>query len=535
MAKGRAFKLVIVEVLVALSALVLFGYMCAQAQAAAPKLLITEVQTQSATSKTEEFVELYNPNDADISLKDFKLSYMSSSGLTLTTMQLSPAVQDTSLRAHGFLLVAHAGYNLAADATFTTDLSDTGGHILVTLSGGVIDTVGWGTATKPEASAAVAAQKGYSIARQVDQNGLFQDTDNNAVDFVQSTPLPKGGGIFEEMTDVCPNIDGVQETLPDGLMVDSAGNCSAPNSDVCSNLPDVQLVVPEGYQQSADGSCVAVEECMVEVSEISAQPNFNGQEYVEISNNSTKVMQLQHCSLKINAGAEHPLDNIVLPPGGRQVIPFASGAIRNSAGTITLINSQNEEIVYAYPETSSGQTVNFAAGSQSPVVSYQPTPGTDNVLVLVEDQTNEGGDVTSDLAACPSGKYRNPDTNRCRNIEAAAAILAACSTDQERNPDTNRCRKITTASAALAPCKAGQERNPDTNRCRNIVANTANNALATQVDGSSKQAKVATFSLRVVLLILGAVLAYGVYEYRRDIANLVTRLREKHPRSPPSG
>ena len=78
------------------------------------------------------------------------------------------------------------------------------------------------------------------------------------------------------------------------------------------------------------------------------------------------------------------------------------------------------------------------------------------------------------LAECPEGKYRNPDTNRCRTIEEAVNALSVCEEGYERNPVTNRCRKIATATTAgLTPCKEGQERNPATNRCRSIASAVA--------------------------------------------------------------
>lgn len=75
---------------------------------------------------------------------------------------------------------------------------------------------------------------------------------------------------------------------------------------------------------------------------------------------------------------------------------------------------------------------------------------------------------------CPAGKYRNPETGRCRTIEEAIGVLSSCDEGYERNPLTNRCRKIaSSASASLVPCGEGQERNPTTNRCRSIASAVA--------------------------------------------------------------
>lgn len=60
--------------------------------------------------------------------------------------------------------------------------------------------------------------------------------------------------------DVCGNIDGTQESIPEGYYRDSdSGNCykqPTPPVDVCPNLAGDQESVPAGYINSGDGSCV---------------------------------------------------------------------------------------------------------------------------------------------------------------------------------------------------------------------------------------------------------------------------------------
>jgi len=74
--------------------------------------------------------------------------------------------------------------------------------------------------------------------------GLIKDANGNCV-----TPPP---------TDVCPNIDGVQTTIPGGLVKDANGNCvTPPPADVCPNIPGVQTSVPAGMTKDANGNCVA--------------------------------------------------------------------------------------------------------------------------------------------------------------------------------------------------------------------------------------------------------------------------------------
>lgn len=160
------------------------------------------------------------------------------------------------------------------------------------------------------------------------------------------------------------------------------------------------------------------------------------------------------------------------------------------------------------------------------------------------------GASASSLTECPVGKYRNPETNRCRTIEEAVNALSACPEGQVRNPETNRCRSSLIANT-LIPCKEGQERNPETNRCRSIASavaelipcdegyerNPATNRCRkslSDVVGGSNLANVASVpmgsapenTLKTVLMFTVAVcaVAYGLYEWRNEVWRFVRRL-----------
>jgi signal transduction histidine kinase len=70
--------------------------------------------------------------------------------------------------------------------------------------------------------------------------------------------------------DVCPNIPGVQTSIPSGMQLDGNGNCYTPTppptpvtpvttpvtTDLCKNLSGTQTVLPSGYYRSG-GNCYA--------------------------------------------------------------------------------------------------------------------------------------------------------------------------------------------------------------------------------------------------------------------------------------
>ena len=62
-------------------------------------------------------------------------------------------------------------------------------------------------------------------------------------------------------TDVCPNIAGVQVTVPAGMVKDAHGNCVTAavvgHTDLCLNIEGVQTTVPVGMVRDAHGNCAA--------------------------------------------------------------------------------------------------------------------------------------------------------------------------------------------------------------------------------------------------------------------------------------
>lgn len=81
--------------------------------------------------------------------------------------------------------------------------------------------------------------------------------------------------------DICPNIDGLQETIPDGMELDDDGNCFTPEPleppippvtvDLCSNIDGLQAALPDDYYRTIAGECFAQPAEPVDVC-----PNLNG-------------------------------------------------------------------------------------------------------------------------------------------------------------------------------------------------------------------------------------------------------------------
>ena len=166
------------------------------ALATSQDVLITTVQTESATSATEEYIELVNNSAANVDITNWHLQYFSA-----TTADFSTPTRNIALKGilgpHASYIVASTGYKtIVAQAFFGATLASAGGHVRLTSGSGVTevqkDLLGWGTALHAESSPVSVAAKGKVYSRKQVQ-GSYIDTNNNALDFTngsEPTPTP---------------------------------------------------------------------------------------------------------------------------------------------------------------------------------------------------------------------------------------------------------------------------------------------------------------------------------------------------------
>ncbi|MEZ0395393.1 MAG: hypothetical protein ABWK53_03035, partial [Anaerolineales bacterium] len=74
--------------------------------------------------------------------------------------------------------------------------------------------------------------------------------------------VPEGMEVDNEgncvpIVDMCPNIQGNQASVPEGMEVDNEGNC-VPIVDMCPNIQGNQASIPEGMEVDNEGNCVPV-------------------------------------------------------------------------------------------------------------------------------------------------------------------------------------------------------------------------------------------------------------------------------------
>lgn len=514
-------------------------------------IVISHVIMGESSSSSSELVALYNNADNDIDVSNYCLKNKS---LTTVACIIPDTHARVFIRSHGYVTIAStvfaSAHGYTPDTTYTSSNSiQVGGDslTLVDANSSEIDKVTWGTS-----GGGMSSLTNGTLQRKNDtaQTGKLLDTDVVSNDFASlSTLTYPANASYDVVTlvDVCPNIADVQQQMPSGYLADENGNCQP---DSCLNIAGLQVSVPDNYDAGQDGTCTQHDECsnipgiQVAIPDAMVRAEFNdcawdipglqlteilpnaigsdtGNEFIEIYNPTNQTVDLSLYSVKTGVDS----DKSYAFPIGSTIGPGEYRSFSDSLMKFTLLNTSGRVVLTAVSNEMLGDTGVYDSPGDGEswalidgVWQYtnQPTPGAANkpsVIVESEFDATDNG-----VAPCPVGKYRNPETGRCRTI--TTTTLTPCKDNQYRSEETNRCRTIVTASIAK-PCKDNQYRSEETGRCRNLpVASVPDAAFAVQPIKDTAMVFVGWWALGAVGIIA---MGYGVWEWRRDITIAIRR------------
>lgn len=308
--------------------LALFSWrLSAQAQ---PQLLLVEVQTGSASSASDEFVEIYNAGTQAADLENWVLQYRSASGSDWTTK----ATLSGSLPARSRLLAGVPGFYPTADADLNSGMAKSGGHIRLAqlAETGEIeaDRLGWGTATEPEAVASLAPDNGQSLKRRWSEDGEVVDANNNGLDwFTSQTPSPRS-----EMVAMQPVDDLSEESSP------TPQPSPAPSPDP-SPMPNSSPGAKQNY-------------ALIEITELMVDPDKpatdDKDEFIELYNPNPFTVDLKGYTLKTGTTGRYDFTFPALALKPKQYRAFLSSDTRltlSNSGSIARLYDPNNKLVYA--------------------------------------------------------------------------------------------------------------------------------------------------------------------------------------------
>lgn len=463
--------------------------------AASPAIVISEVAVESL-SLSHEFIEIYNNSPQDISLDGWSIQIRSASGSLSRTVSLVKSLQPNQ-----YALVAstaHPSLCPVSDFTcFAAVMTPTGGTVqIINDTNQVVDTLGWGTAVFGEGTIAPAPWLTVlSLQRKSSTTNTLQDTDSNSSDFIAAEQSPRHGGLY------IPAVTPPTDTSPPPTLPTPA----------CAELQITEIVPnPSGD----DG----------------------GHEFVELYNDSTTPISLVGCSLKVGSNSM-PLSGLIEP--GYHVY-YGLTLPNSSGGTVELTDGTAVLQSITYPANmKDDESYGIVDGQWFGGLVASPW-GINTLPIISVASANEAETPVS----CLPGKYRNPETNRCRNIETPSSLTPCridqvrspetnrcrsasstttqtpCKPDEVRSQDTNRCRKVASASTRT-PCKPGQERSPETNRCRKVAILKSKDPIRTPANTARP---ISFYALGIMALLA---FAYALYEYRDVVRKGILRLQHK--------
>lgn len=201
--QGRLKKLFSASLLGMLGLLGFVG-LCAIPAEARPQILslsslgnsvvISEFRTNGPNGNNDEFIEIFNPTQADVDISGWKIRRSSTTGSTLSDVFVFPA--STILQKGQYLLIVNnntGGYSgsVPGDFLYTSSIADGGGIAITLPDNTVVDQAGMSNTTfygEGNRLPALTGNQNRSYVRNPGGMGVCYDTNDNAADFAVLNP-----------------------------------------------------------------------------------------------------------------------------------------------------------------------------------------------------------------------------------------------------------------------------------------------------------------------------------------------------------
>jgi len=359
-------------------------------QPTAKPILITELQTGGSSDATEEFVELYNPNDTAIDITGWQLQYRAASGTavqtwpastikaTLACPTRSAADCTVQIQPKGRLVLVHTIANIAGAFPMSGGFSATGGEVRLAQPGTtpiLQDFVGYGTASDSEGSPATAPSPGKTIKRVLDADGNPIDTNNNADDFIAGCGDPSPG-IAD--TNPLPYTTGCK-----ALQTDDTSTQSGQTSDSDTSNTDQSQDQPT----TPDSTQTYLPILVTEVFPDPAAPQQDStDEFIELYNPNDTTVTLSSYTLQTGTDWRYHFTLGDTPLGPHDYYAVSSAvtklSLSNSGSGVRLIDPNGQTVfeVPTYGDAKEGQAWMPNDGVWQWTLT--PTPNAPNILTV---------------------------------------------------------------------------------------------------------------------------------------------------------
>lgn len=350
--------------------------------AASNNIVISEIKlTGGSGNSTDEFIELYNPTDADVSLTGWSLIKKTASG---NEYPLVESFGEQEIKSHSFFLITHpAGYlsEVQSDVYYSTtnSISSNNTIILIDSEGNEIDKVGFGTASDFEGKSFTNPGSNKSAERKArsdstDENmveggahyflGNGEDTQNNVEDFImRSLPEPQNSQSELEYLDiVVPDLPEPPADEPDDQPTDNP----KPQNPLNQSYSD-KIIISELYPNPA---------------------GRDDNEFIELENISDQDVDLEGWQVGDESSRRYTIksDNFkstIIKANSYFVVPKeASGISLNNTSDSAMLYWPDEKLVDSVSYDECNEAQSYSLVDNEWIWTDDITPGEKNEFVI---------------------------------------------------------------------------------------------------------------------------------------------------------
>ncbi|GIW65874.1 MAG: hypothetical protein KatS3mg094_393 [Candidatus Parcubacteria bacterium] len=182
------------------------------------KILISEILIDGGNSN-DEYIELYNPNNFEVNLSNWKLVKVNKNGnqQVIIGLRTRETFENKIIRPFSYLLIANVDgfYSNMADIRYSSsyNLAKDNSIMLLDNNNRIVDLVGWGNARNYEVNSFFSnPSQGLSLNRKAGEESTGEsmnnleasfgnsfDSNNNNSDFVLMNPNPQNSNSSQEI------------------------------------------------------------------------------------------------------------------------------------------------------------------------------------------------------------------------------------------------------------------------------------------------------------------------------------------------
>ena len=274
---------------------------------------------------------------------------------------------------------------------------------------------------------------------------------------------------------------------------------------------------PEGYYEETEPEEILPSQCkgLIFSEVLTYYESERNEQFVELYNSTSEQIRVDGCTIRYK-NKLYELSGVIGADKYKQFIWNDLALTKNPTNMNLLelvdVNGEIADKLEIYNGQKKGTSYALIGYDKDGIklwrTTYKTTPGEPNIY--------------QEFRTCEEGKVINEETGNC--VKVAKVTVNTCPVGQYLNALTGRCNKVKTET--VKTCTEGYYLNPETGRCNKI---RNNDGADYDLKPETYEEKSAFVALYAILIVVGLVLLYIIYEFRHEIWKLVRRVfRRSH-------